>query len=468
MNTFDTYIHGTPRGHQIWGAEKNHDYINQFYNHDLQIDDKVFIQGDICAGRSFYTYIRRQNLFDVEGRPNAFFAITVSFNRAYCTNVFKLYKLFDAVYNQLCIGPIINQFSDSEKFIVPDFKVAHSGNRLTVEKIQLVLHQKIEELIVPYLTAITSGDTFNKAKRTFSLLDVDSPAFFDLFQKYSIIISPTIQSSIITYENISNNLKEVMLQRNTLLDTNNKLQLEISSLSQEKKSLSKQLHTSHLSTKKKYEAKIDQLQQDLNTITAERDTLKYKIDEASISFELIAEPIQKVSQVLAERFSEKYQEKVEEPTDSKASVSKKTFYKTWRNWFRYNWFNSMLLILIFICCCTILITVLKSKNTSSIFTEIAPAQIEDIKSYDITWEEYSIDIKDGGDNLRKNKKYTLRIMKDSNVVKDLNEEWEVWVNNNLMNQENTFLIPSDCNDSTVKIICIINGNPVKDRICKIQ
>ena len=428
MNTFDTYIHGTPRGHQIWGAEKNHDYINQFYNHDLQIDDKVFIQGDICAGRSFYTYIRRQNLFDVEGRPNAFFAITVSFNRAYCTNVFKLYKLFDAVYNQLCIGPIINQFSDSEKFIVPDFKVAHSGNRLTVEKIQLVLHQKIEELIVPYLTAITSGDTFNKAKRTFSLLDVDSPAFFDLFQKYSIIISPTIQSSIITYENISNNLKEVMLQRNTLLDTNNKLQLEISSLSQEKKSLSKQLHTSHLSTKKKYEAKIDQLQQDLNAITTERDKLKYKIDEASILFERIDEPIQKLSHVLAERFSEKYQEKVEEPTNSKASVSKKTFYKTWRNWF-----NSILLIIIFICCCAILFTVLKSKNTSSTFTETATAQIndsqvshtkqEDENPSNVTWEEYSIDIKNGGYNLRKNKTYKLRIMKDGNVVNDLNEAW---------------------------------------------
>ena len=219
-----------------------------------------------------------------------------------------------------------------------------------------------------------------------------------------------------------------MLQRNTLLDTNNKLQLEISSLSQEKKSLSKQLHTSHLSTKKKYEAKIDQLQQDLNAITTERDKLKYKIDEASILFERIDEPIQKLSHVLAERFSEKYQEKVEEPTNSKASVSKKTFYKTWRNWF-----NSILLIIIFICCCAILFTVLKSKNTSSTFTETATAQIndsqvshtkqEDENPSNVTWEEYSIDIKNGGYNLRKNKTYKLRIMKDGNVVNDLNEAW---------------------------------------------
>ena len=101
MNPFEIYIHGTPRGHQICGGQTNHDYISTFYNHDSQAKEKVVLRADICAGDSFYTYIRRQDVYDVEGRPEAFFALTVSFHKSYCTNVYKLFQLFEAVYSQI-------------------------------------------------------------------------------------------------------------------------------------------------------------------------------------------------------------------------------------------------------------------------------------------------------------------------------------------------------------------------------
>lgn len=101
MSTVDIYIHGTPRGHQIWGSGSNHDYISIFYNHDSEAKEPAVLQADICGGDSFYTYIRSKKVFDAGGRPGAFFALTVSFKKAYCTNVYMLYQLFEAVYNQL-------------------------------------------------------------------------------------------------------------------------------------------------------------------------------------------------------------------------------------------------------------------------------------------------------------------------------------------------------------------------------
>ena len=117
MSTFDIYVHGTPRGHQIWGSEHRHDYINTFYNHDSQASEKTVLQIDLYDGDSFYTYFRHQNVYDFEGRPQAFFALTVGFRKTYCTNVYRLYQLFDAVYNQICVGSILKQ-SGNEKVIL--------------------------------------------------------------------------------------------------------------------------------------------------------------------------------------------------------------------------------------------------------------------------------------------------------------------------------------------------------------
>lgn len=197
MSSFEIYVHGTPRGHQIWGSEYNHDYISTFYNHDSQASEKVVLQIDVCAGDSFYTYIRHQNVYDVEGRPQAFFALTVSFRKAFCTNVYKLYQLFDAVYNQICLGSILKQSGNGETYLVADLTTARSGANATVDKIQVAFAQKLAELIVPTLQTLSWGDTFNRAKKSISLFEVDSPLFFDYLKKYSVIVSPNMQPAAI-------------------------------------------------------------------------------------------------------------------------------------------------------------------------------------------------------------------------------------------------------------------------------
>ena len=133
MSTFELYIHGTPNGHQIWGSEKNNDYINTFYNHDSNLTDNAALQIDICLCDSYYTYIHQQDVYDSNERPGSFFAMTVCFQKSYCTNVSKLYQIFEAVYKQVCVGTLITQKQNKEVFLVSDFESSRSGNNATVD-----------------------------------------------------------------------------------------------------------------------------------------------------------------------------------------------------------------------------------------------------------------------------------------------------------------------------------------------
>lgn len=488
MSTFDIYVHGTPRGHQIWGSEHSHDYISTFYNHDSQASEKVVLQIDVCGGDSFYTYIRHQNVYDVEGRPQAFFALTVGFRKTYCTNVYRLYQLFDAVYNQICIGSILKQSGNGESYLVSDLTAARSGANATVDKIQAAFTQKIAELIVPTLQPLSSGDTFNKPKKVVSLLEVDSPLFFDYSKKYSLIVSPSMQPSAYAYDAVSSELKQVSAQKKALSLSNDQLQSDLAALTQENKSLSNQLHASASSTEKKYKLRLEQLQNDLASITNERDSLRQKIQEATDSVELIDQPFQKLTRLLAGRFPENRSQRRNDDWEEKQEVNKKSQDPVWRDWL-----NSILLGLVLVCCCVILAIVLKfsavdnSPETNpkpdetevETYSQTSSTEVIDHKEftgeteeegpfYD-SWAECFLDIEGGGDNLEINKDYTLSVTKNRQPAHVPDGHWSVYINaGEEINEGNSFKItdPSS-HGKNVMIEYIVNGQSAKHRVCKI-
>lgn len=493
MSAYDIYVHGTPRGHQIWGSEHSLDYISTFYNHDTQASEKVVLQIDVCGGDSFYTYIRHQNVYDVEGRPQAFFALTVGFRKSFCTNVYRLYQLFDAVYNQICVGSILNQNGNGESYLVADLTAARSGANATVDKIEAAFTQKIAELIAPTLQPLTSGDTFNWSKKIISLLEVDSPLFFDYFKKYSMIVSPTTLPSAIAYDTVSNELKQVTAQKKSLSSSNEQLHSEVSMLTQENKSLSNQLHTSASSTEKKYKGKIDQLQSDLINVTNERDLLKKKIQEAANSIELIDQPFQKLTRLLAGRFPEIRPQRRNDYMEEKQRICTKSQTPVWRDWL-----NTILLVLVLACCCVILFSVLKAKNhvgNSQILNESTADhidQVEGLKSpIDVEIEAYNNDktssngtivnydewskcfpnIVDGGSQLKLYKSYTLFVGINGTNNKATVPEgvWRVFINQGqMLNTGDSFIITdSSTIGKKVMIQYVVDNQPVLSRVCEI-
>lgn len=492
MNTFDIYVHGTPRGHQIWGSEHSHDYISTFYNHDSQASEKVVLQIDICGGDSFYTYIRHQNVFDVEGRPQAFFALTVGFRKALCSNVYRLYQLFDAVYNQICLGSILKQSGNGESYLVADLTAARSGANATVDKIQAAFTQKIAELIVPTLQSLSSGDTFNRTKKTISLLEVDSPLFFDYLKKYSVIVSPNMQPAAIAYDTVAAELKQVSAQKKALSSSNEQLQSDIETLSQENKSLSNQLQSSSSSTEKKYRSKLERLQGELAQVTSERDSLKRKIQEATSSIELIDQPFQKLTRLMAGRFPEKGSSRRNDPMGEQPEANKKDQKSSWSNWI-----NSILLGIVLVICCVILVLVLRNsasetaniEDTTAITTMTVVDENND-ENLDETitgvieqeagvvnysdWKDCTIDVVGShNDIVKKNRKYTVKVCligwRKANVPSGT---WLVDMGDNVpINTDggDSFSVPNDLKSGTNLLIqYIYNNNPVVTRTVTVE
>lgn len=317
MSTFELYIHGTPNGHQIWGSEKNHDYINTFYNHDSNLTDNAALQIDICLGDSYYTYIHQQDVYDSNERPGSFFAMTVCFQKSYCTNVSKLYQIFEAVYKQVCVGTLITQKQNKEVFLVSDFESSRSGNNATVDKIRAIFVKNIAELIQPFISQMVNvPDTFNKTKKQFSLVEVDSPLFFDLFKKQSIVVLPNLEPASVANQVIAKQLNSAIAQKKALETANLQLQTDNAQLSKENKDLSDRLNASASSSEKKYSSTINQLKYELRIVVQERDELKAKIEDAKSSIELIDKPVQKLTRLLAGRFPESDKEHFDEDMES--------------------------------------------------------------------------------------------------------------------------------------------------------
>lgn len=483
MNTFEVYVHGTPRGLKIWGSEKNHDYINRFYNHDAVAKDKAVLQIDVCAGYSFYTYIRRQNVFDVEGRPEAFFALTVSFKNAYCTNVYKLYQLFDTVYNKICVGAILNQSKNGEGYIVADFKDARSGSKVTVDVFNAAFSQKVAELIEPALAPITFGDTFNSTKKTFSLKEVDSPLFIEYCKKYSIEVLPNLDPSAIAYDNAVTELKQIKVQKAALSTTNNQLQSEVDSLKKENNSLVLQLNESTASAEKKYKEKMNQLQSDLSNAVKDRDSLKQKIAEATDSIELIEKPFENLLRLMAGRFPQNGKSRREDSMENAQEISKKSKKPTW-----YRWFNSVLLILVLIVCCAVLVIVKNGKTdqsyqddvteTESIVPEytdnVEPSQPKEVQSVnvntestDISWSEYKINVYGSSDGklVHNSVKYSVDICnKDGDKANVPAGKWVIDLNDDHPineNGSNSFIVPANMPSGTnILVKYVVNDKTV--------
>lgn len=382
MSMFELYIHGTPNGHQIWGSEKNHDYISTFYNHDSNITDKAALQIDICLGDSYYTYIHQQEVYDSNERPGSFFAMTVCFQKSYCTNVSKVYQIFEAVYEQVCVGTLITQKQNKEVFLVSDFESSRSGNNATVDKIRAIFVKNIAELIQPFIMPLVNvPDTFNKTKKQFSLKEVDSPLFFDFFKKQSIVVLPNLEPASVANQIIAKQLNTAIAQKKALETANSQLQTDNAQLSNENKELSRQLHASATSSKKKYSTTINQLKSELRIATQERDELKAKIEDAKSSIELIDKPVQKLTRLLAGRFPENDKKHLEEDLES----SQKSYSKNSKGT-RIAGLNSILLGIIIALCLVIIYFVAFRASSNQDSGNNNPA----VEATDSIFEDYGL------------------------------------------------------------------------------
>lgn len=300
MERFNLYIHGVPIGHEICGCDEELNYIKGFYNHDVKVDVGSLLQIDIVNGSSFYTYLRKKNVRNAEGRPGSYFGLTVSFYGNYCTNVQMLYEILDVIYKQICVNNILMQEQDGERFLIKQISACSYRNHPVIDYIKAAFRNNMENLRFD----VMNGFANSTSETQFSLKEVDSPLFRDTLKTRRIMVSPEYVTASVAYDNLLTKVTPIKEANTQLKQANAHLTESNKKLSDEIARLEKERADSNASTSQKYQTQLDELQLQLDKCKKERNALEAKIKDATDAVDLINEPFKKLSRLLARRFQE--------------------------------------------------------------------------------------------------------------------------------------------------------------------
>lgn len=173
------YIHGTPKGQNIWGADEDRDYIKSFYTSETEEKVRFMVEIAPRKNRTYFTYLRCKNFLSADSRPGAYFGMTLSIDGLYCCkDTVNLYKLFDQIYTTyIANGTIVEKRQDKEVYLVSAF--AEKASKL--EEVQKVLVKTFTDSFVETgdIHKIESKDIAKEpsAPQRYNLSDVDSQAF---------------------------------------------------------------------------------------------------------------------------------------------------------------------------------------------------------------------------------------------------------------------------------------------------
>ena len=118
------FIHGVPQGQKIWGKTDDINYLNNFYNKQATDEDtKFLIEAHSVKNKDYYyySYLKYKNVVNSEGRPGAYFGMTLRFDQ-YCSNVIGVHQLLDILYNKYVVNNLLIEEANKIKFAVSDFK----------------------------------------------------------------------------------------------------------------------------------------------------------------------------------------------------------------------------------------------------------------------------------------------------------------------------------------------------------
>lgn len=111
--------HGVPKGQKIWGlVDGDRQYIESFYGLKWEIPELMKVEARSLGSKPhcYYTLLWSHNIFDVEGRKDSYFALTLRVN-AYYADVQNVYNILRAVGRKLSSGKCLR----NGRYLVSDF-----------------------------------------------------------------------------------------------------------------------------------------------------------------------------------------------------------------------------------------------------------------------------------------------------------------------------------------------------------
>ena len=355
------YIHGRPQGQDIWcksPAQDDEFYLNPFLDSKIGEDMNAVLQVDMWHQNAYYSYIHRRNVVEKGNRPNAYFALTVCFERQYCTQVATLYELLETIYKKLCLNNIIEKSGDQEHFLVAQFQEKES----VLLQITNIIQQNIEKYISNSLETIKNKqDTISTQIKSYSTVDVDSPQFITDCLAHRVLVSPSIMTKDRLPQELQQKIIAIEAQKAEVLKEKNRWQLEAEHSQEENTALTrkqkelqeqvaelqKQINFIKDEVRREYQAQIKQLQNDRSTLQSSNNNLNNQLrQERSAKTDLLnqVEDLKKRLKQLQNSRLHDNRDNVTEPDDEtpqpievSAIVELKNFFRRMAGRFPHLW-----------------------------------------------------------------------------------------------------------------------------------
>lgn len=301
MVKIKVYIHGVPIGHEMCGCETKEErkYLEQFY--DLKSTADTLLVIDILEGTSYYTYLKKGNFTNQEGRPNSYFGITVSFGNQTCDNVYVLYDIIEQVYTKVILKTLVKESNNGTSFIVRQIETAKIQNLSAIDFITQIVEKNITNLIGEAFTPI-NGSISTSGRISFNLAEVDSPLFHNAVNTKRVIVSANFPSSSNALAALNQKIAPIENENSQLKGENELLHKNEKVLKKEINDLRLQLKQAEETSSQKHRDYLSKLQQELDQVTEERNDLKVKMDKAVETIDLIQEQSEKLIRLLASLF----------------------------------------------------------------------------------------------------------------------------------------------------------------------
>lgn len=151
------YVFGVPDGFNLYQGDANAtNYFQSFYDGSKE-NAKLTIHRR-ANGQVSYSYLRYK-LFSAEGRPGAFFGMSLVFDGKFCYDIAKLYRLFDSVFceiilkNKILIEEVNGNPNIQAKYLVRTFK----DKETEIQNIESIIIKNIENKFTKDIHTINSS-----------------------------------------------------------------------------------------------------------------------------------------------------------------------------------------------------------------------------------------------------------------------------------------------------------------------
>ena len=200
-------IFGAPYTFDIYGSNQEDTNYFQLYDDGSNEEVKLTVHrkanGEVC-----YSYLR-YNMISSSGRTGAFFGMAVVFQNEYCRDVENLYKLFDAVYqNILETGILLQKIENSThqaKYLIAHFSDAPTE----VTRIENIIYNNLQKNYSQDILPINSS--FSTNSKELIMLPMNKEAnvslLTELRKRAWISFSPIYNSQVILSREYINTLK---------------------------------------------------------------------------------------------------------------------------------------------------------------------------------------------------------------------------------------------------------------------